>query len=111
MVPTATGVTAFDLHELAARRLVRSVLSTREMRSFVLALLLSFGVVGLVGGSAEAGKRVDWSAYLESPSERAAAAAPVAPEARPKATAKSAKAKRLAKAKTKAKARKRARRK
>ena len=84
------------------------------MRSSVFALLLCLGVVGLVGGSAEAGKRVDWSAYLESPSERAASAPPATQESRPKATAKNAKAKRLAKAKTKAKARtknKRARRK
>lgn len=73
------------------------------MRSLVLALVLALGLVGTVGGSAEAGKKqVDWSAYLESPSERAASA-PVTQEARPKATATNAKAKRVAKAKAKAK--------
>jgi hypothetical protein len=75
------------------------------MRCSILAFVLGLGVVGLLGGSAEAGKKVDWSAYLESPSERAASAAAL--EFKPQA-ATNAKEKRAtrttAKAKAKAKA-------
>lgn len=57
---------------------------------------LSVIAVLALATSAAADSKVDWSQYLESPAERAAAKKPVAKQAKPTPVAKAAPAKRVA---------------